>query len=566
MKKTFSLIFAVLLLLSTLAGCAQTATTPTTNDAQVKDTPVDTPADSTEPEVPATSDEAANIYDANGRIAGASLPSAISFPLAEQKTYTIFASNYTTTTFNYIDSIAENLFYQEMAERTNITFEFDSPVGAASEQFSLMMASEDYPNVIRTFQMHYNMGIDHAIEEGIIWALEDYADYYPNYQAIRDAREDIRMDTISDEGHVWGFSTIMTEEQGAWWGPMIRSDLLEKYNLDTPVTFADWEEVFEAFKQEPGMENGVFLMPSSFFSFWNSWTGAFDCGSLYSFNNQEGTVAFSALTDGYKEAVTLMHDWWEKGYIYKDFLNANTLDLVGSGNVGIWEFAYDLSPFQAIFDPTSGWDVMPIASPLKEVGQETHFRQCQPMASTANSDVITTVTSEEDMKILCAFTDQFYTREVGQLANWGVEGLTFNYDENGEPVYTDLITNNPEGMTFLGANEVYLGGRNMSGLYEWTREITSEGTQMCLDAWSSAGCDWVFPSAATMNAEENYEFAAIMSDIQTFIEENVAAFVFGDKDIDTEWNAFIETIYSMDIETAIELKQNQLDRYYGRLN
>jgi len=198
-------------------------------------------------------------------------------------------------------------------------------------------------------------------------------------------------------------------------------------------------------------------------------------------------------------------------------------------------------------------------------GQDVHFRQYQPMLQTSGWEVITTAADEEDVKILCSFFDLLYTPEYAQLANWGLEGVTFNFDENGDPQYTDLIDNNPDGLSFLIANEMYLGGRNMGGLYEWTREL-KEGTVDCMDAWSQADYDWVFPICATMNAEESYEFSSIMSDLQTYIEENIPAFIIGDKNMDADWDTFVETVKSMNIERAIELKQSQLDRYYARAN
>lgn len=42
------------------------------------------------------------------------------------------------------------------------------------------------------------------------------------------------------------------------------------------------------------------------------------------------------------------------------------------------------------------------------------------------------------------------------LANWGVEGVTYEVDANGNKQYTDLIVNNPEGMTATLAQFRYM--------------------------------------------------------------------------------------------------------------
>ena len=41
------------------------------------------------------------------------------------------------------------------------------------------------------------------------------------------------------------------------------------------------------------------------------------------------------------------------------------------------------------------------------------------------------------------------------LTNYGVEGVTYTLDENGKPHYTDLIINNPDGLSYFFASYVY---------------------------------------------------------------------------------------------------------------
>ena len=104
----------------------------------------------------------------------------------------------------------------------------------------------------------------------------------------------------------------------------------------------------------------------------------------------------------------------------------------------------------------------------------------------------------------------------------------------------------------------------MAGLYEWTRECDEE-TLAAMDAWNVADCDWVYPDCATLNAAENEEYASIFSDIQTRISETIPAFITGTKPM-SEWDSFIQAIKDMNIDRCIEIKQQELDRYYSRMD
>ena len=83
--------------------------------------------------------------------------------------------------------------------------------------------------------------------------------------------------------------------------------------------------------------------------------------------------------------------------------------------------------------------------------------------------------------------------------------------------------------------------------------------------WSeSADCDWMMPAGITMTTEEGEEYATTYGDIQTTMQENILKFIMGEKDIDSEWDAYVETLYNMDLQTCIDIKQAALDRYNAR--
>lgn len=86
--------------------------------------------------------------------------------------------------------------------------------------------------------------------------------------------------------------------------------------------------------------------------------------------------------------------------------------------------------------------------------------------------------------------DYLYTEEGILLANYGVEGVTFEYNAEGKPQFTDLIMNNPDGYAYRdavalhvidGAGTVYDALRGASGYTDLQLSSWDDWTDANLD-------------------------------------------------------------------------------------
>lgn len=55
--------------------------------------------------------------------------------------------------------------------------------------------------------------------------------------------------------------------------------------------------------------------------------------SVRPFRVIEGTVEYSAKTEDYRAYITMLHQWWEEGLIYQDFLAQQNVSSPDSGLV-----------------------------------------------------------------------------------------------------------------------------------------------------------------------------------------------------------------------------------------
>ena len=73
----------------------------------------------------------------------------------------------------------------------------------------------------------------------------------------------------------------------------------------------------------------------------------------------------------------------------------------------------------------------------------------------------------------------------------------------------------------------------------------------------------MLPSCMTMTDEENSEYVALYTDIETLTHENTVKFITGEQSLD-DYDAFVEQLHTYNIDRCIELKQAALDRYNAR--
>jgi len=82
--------------------------------------------------------------------------------------------------------------------------------------------------------------------------------------------------------------------------------------------------------------------------------------------------------------------------------------------------------------------------------------------------------------------------------------------------------------------------------------------------WDATDFNDRYPLTVSMTPDEGAEFAAIMSDIETYRDENAIRYILGTESFDN-YDKFVQTIKSMNIDRAIEIRQAAYDRLQDRI-
>ena len=501
-------------------------------------------------------------------------PAENSYPLDTDESLTLVATFPDPLFASYPGGMADCQIYQVAEEKTGVHMEYQPrSTSASAEQFNVMIASGSYPDLIG-WGLNYTTGDDAAVEEDIYYDLIDYiAEYAPNYFNIL-ATDDELLDTaITDGGHIVGFHAVRTEQTLGKAGLAIRTDELQKLGLDKPYTIEEFENTLAAFKDDGLKQPLVMLAPGAIQDNWlaaafnvSAFCNSFPMSVAPTYV-EDGKIKFGPLEEGFKEYITLIHDWYEKGYIHSDFVSLNSnwnspdyANAITSGDAGIFYADQGNLGGYIAASEIPGFAVEATYDMHATKDSINHFAQ-YTKKSVGNGFKITT--NCENIELACKWGDWWYSEEGSLLANYGVEGEGFEYVD-GVPTFTSLVTDSDLGMR--DALLVYASNGTINCVIDNNAVASgySEVDKAAPEIWAKGMDDaYVIPTSMTLSADQSTEAANIYSDIQTLCMESIAKFITGDKSLD-EFDDFVQQIEDMGIQDYLDIYQECYDDYMAR--
>jgi len=468
---------------------------------------------------------------------------------------------------------------QEMERRTGVHIKWRLPnLSTNTEQFNLMAASQDYTDIISN--PVYGPGLDQAVMDGIFLRLNEIMDEHaPNYLAMINEREDAIRGSLTDDGNRVGFAMIfewMGKRNPPANGIAWRRDVAKDYGWETaPTSVAELNEYLDVLLSNG--HSGFFAPPTYGFEGSESsgvLPGFFDAATR--FLNVDGKVQYGPLMPGFKDYVIQMKEWYDKGILFEDFMvqqdlsrqSANWADdtfLVGIAyNPNIGTVYYDTG---VSTDPD--FYIQAIA-PLKTKNGEAPKHGSRVAAINASPVVISTTCEQPEIAV--RYLDYFFSEEGALLANYGVEGITFEWGEGesgfwrwgGNPQYTDYIMNNPDHVSPVIAIMAYCW--TVGPVYRpWLPETPDLEINQKIWAEGVENYVWNMPELMTIGAEDSARYSALLTDAETFCQETVVKLITGAIPIEEYETKFIDKlIKEMKVDEMVAIQQAALDRYFAR--
>lgn len=334
-----------------------------------------------------------------------------------------------------------------------------------------------------------------------------------------------------------------------------------------PKTMDDWYTTLTTFKNDFGA-TAPFVLDAT--NHWHYSAFAEAYGAAYDYIQKDGKVVFGPIEPGFKDFLTEMNKWYEEGLLDPNYLTSDKKardaavttgqagalwGAVGGGIGKYMEAAQATDPdFELVGAPSPTLDGT--STPMS--GYKADYAGLSGMAITSNC---------KNVELAVKFLDYGYSEEGNMLYNFGTEGVSYEM-QDGKPVYTSLITNNPDGLTMAQAMSYYIGASHMGGgfvqdLDYYNQYLARQQQRDAVKTWSETDAANTLIPPIALTAEESAECGSIDTDIWTLVDENVAAFIAGERSID-EFDDFVEEVKSLDVDRAIEIKQAALDRYNAK--
>lgn len=569
MKRSISLLLVFSMMLCMCAACGSKTENSVPTSTEPKETAnVESASAEVTPSVGEAQQGTSAVDSAETEIA------PISFPLFEEPVTLTYMGE--GSPWNMSGDVVWSQALQTIDEMANVQWKQTwLTMFTGTDTFNLVIASGDYPDVISNFYKYYTNGIQDGIEQEIIIDMDEpIREYMPNYMNIVNSDPEITRQASTDDGKIWGVQLISNPVQDSFNGPIARADLMEKYGIDKLTTLDDWENYLtQCVQNEAECARGALLLMNT--GFMSNYTtpsftisSAFDSGTVDTpWIVIDGQVIYSPITDGYKDYLKRMNDWYEKGLVYRDFASYQQTfgqaSMMSTGEVTLADGFYNSIDDTESDATIEGLRVKAVPYPVQKEGDTIHLRNYTYQVRPEYAMVISTAC--QYVEEVCKYFDYMWTEEGIRLVNYGPEGVTWNWGPDGKIEFTDVITNDPDGNS-VKSMFTYYGTFNFCTYNDWTREaITlSDDCMSCLDLWASCGDkDYVMPNV-TLNTEESETYGAIFSNVNTHVSEMTLRFINGTDDIDAGWDEYVAQVEGMGIQKVIDCYQAAYERYEAR--
>ena len=236
------------------------------------------------------------------------------YPLADgTKTISVYMRD---STSGVVSNWGDIKCFQVAADKLGVNIQFIHPaVGSEADQFNLMIASGEYPDVIQWDFRSSAMSLEQLIDSGVLINMNDLIHTYaPNYLDLMESNESYRKEGVTNDGEYAAFYGYSGRAPLSG-GPTIRADLLKEYGLEVPVTVDDWTNVLTAMKEHGHQYPMTTGKDRSGHVWFTVLFPAYQTSNSYCLDPASGEIVYGPITDNFRTYLAKMHEWYQDGLI-----------------------------------------------------------------------------------------------------------------------------------------------------------------------------------------------------------------------------------------------------------
>jgi len=492
-----------------------------------------------------------------------------------------------TVTYSMAASLAPNWgdprngsFWKDREKATNIAIKWTTFGSTESnEKYNLMMSAGDYPDAfIGGLGGGDNQLVTYGAQ-GIYIPLEGLIQKYcPNLlKAVAEENPSLLKLCYAPDGHIYGMPrTLRAVDTDVYNNAFINTAWLKKLGLAKPTTTDEFLAVLRAFRDKDPNGNGKKdEIPLGFkFNDWGAYDHGFYFGPFgYPLNPSyrlvdKGKVQFVGASDGYKEAAKFLAKLYSEKLVDPEIFSMDQSQFGAKGTVSPAVYGVFHSWNREIIVGEAIKDQYEALLPLKGPGGERNVMVEGFPAYGRNAFIVTKKAANPE--VLMRWVDEFYVDNVmaveatfGPVGKKG-EGKTA-YVENGK-----ITIENPQGTPYTRGQQnlpfapaIMRMKTGMPIVVEANQQLKNQISEdyKKVAGQKFASGDWAQFPPAFMTASEAETLSTINTDLITYANKKLAAWIVGDISVDADWDAYLKELDKIGVKKWVEILQGIYDRY-----
>lgn len=494
------------------------------------------------------------------------------FPLEEEMTFELMVKGDATQ----IEKLETLDYWQDLYEATNVKVDIIVlPQDNTLSTLNAMFAAGQEGDAIAS-QFISDTDLSTMAASDLLLPLNEYidnTDIMPNFnERVLAECPQVKGVIASPDGNIYALPRYEALEgqylESTMW---INKAWLDQLGMNLPTTLEELKEVLIAFRDNDMNGNGknddeipYFVMNGNSMSHFEAFLGLYGIPTKDSnLENyiylEDGKVTFAPATQAYKDALTVLNDWYEEGLIWSECFTATnetySAKLSGSDAVvGLYNFKTPPA--------TNAEDYVQLA-PVAVDGYEAKWYVHPGLLGIKGQFCVTR--SCENPEVLMKWIDLFYTFENSVRECYGEEEDGY-YEIIDNKVYP--LPSTPEMFALKEENPV-LEGIIMSMPRAYTISdyeerlgmgVSAQQMQDSYDLYRPYLNDEIWPRPY-LSDEVTTRLGELRTDIFNTVSEKKAAWITGVADIDAEWDEYVESLNKMGVSEFVEILQETYDAY-----
>ena len=494
----------------------------------------------------------------------------VTYPLDTDEKLTIAMMYYDFKTTPNSADITQTPFFEEYQKRTGV--ELEIVTYEAEDAYNLILAGDDLPDILMWAPI-LTSNDQQIVDDGIVSSLtaDEISKWAPNLATVLEAYPNARKELTLSDGSVIGFPFLTGDDKMmATNGLIVRGDWLDQLGISAPTTPEEFLDMLRAFKKEMGAEYPMALTSHRMnllfnYGFFSSPYGLITSGAYV----KDGQYHLGWAEPEHKKVLEFFHTMYEEGLINPDYLTLDQASVDGmlyDGRTGVVQQSViaGLGTYVPNMKKTNpDAELRGIGSLLGANGERAYYGATENAVGEFKGLISTGCKNKE---LAMRFLDWGYSEEGQLFLQFGVEGVSYEM-KDGKPVYTDLIINNPDGLTSGQAMNQYSRGGcfwTYVSRLEYFEQVTAMPEQRgAVEAWDANDRYTYKVPAISVPQDLKDENSKISSDMNTYVSEMRAKFISGEESLDN-FDAYLAKLKELGLERRLEIMQTALDEFNSR--